>query len=113
MSTSANPAFQKYSPITQVTLHSSLKVAQAAGMLAPPLYIVATLVRRRPLTINHILRTSAASVVAGAGIGAGVGYLRLMNEPEVKIVDRMERLVSSRVRRRSGDKEPAAWALDI
>jgi hypothetical protein len=98
MSTSANPIFQKYSPTTQVTLHVSLKVAQAAGMLAPPLYIIATLARRRPLTVNRLMRASAVSVVAGAGVGTALGYLRLMNEPQDKIVDRMERLVSTSMR---------------
>lgn len=95
MSTSANPVFQKYSPLTQVTLHSSLKVAQAAGMIMPPVYIVATLARRRPLSINGIMKNAIASVVVGAGIGAGVGYARLVNQPEDKIVDRVNRLVSN------------------
>lgn len=96
MATSANPIFQNYSAKTQVTLHATVKVAQATSMLVPPLYIITTLARRRPISINAIMRNAATSVVIGAGIGTGVGYLRLKNEPQDKIDDRMERLVRIR-----------------
>jgi len=94
MATSANPAFQNLTPTTQVSLHSGLKVAQAAGMLAPPLYIVACLARKRPLSVNGVMRNAALSVIAGGAVGTGIGYARVMNQPEDKIVDRAQRLVS-------------------
>lgn len=95
MSTSANPAMQGYSPLTQISAHSALKMAQAAGMIVPPAYIVLTLGRRRPLTIAGLMRATTANTIAWAGIGGAGAYAYLQNQPEDKLVDRVQRLVSA------------------
>ena len=79
-----------------VVAHASLKTAQAASMIAPPLYLVVALVRRRGISINRLMRVTTGTVAAGAGIGAGMGYMRLRNEPDVALSDRVFRLVSVR-----------------
>lgn len=94
MATSANPAMQKYSARTQVIAHVSLKMAQTVAMIVPPVYVVATLARRRPFTIRGLMNTSTAWTTGGALAGVGIGYARLMNEPQAKIDDRAVRLVS-------------------
>ena len=68
-------------------------MAQVSGMFVPPVYIIYSVVRRR-FDVRRLMRISGASLAVGASLGAGVGYRRLSNEPEIKIIDRVERLVN-------------------
>jgi hypothetical protein len=97
MATSALPFFADKSPRTQVVAHTSLKMAQVAALAAPPLIIATSILRRNPLkpfTIKRLLNTTIAWTVAGAGAGGGVGYVKLMDEPETAILARVQKLVS-------------------
>ena len=77
-----------------VVAHASLKSAQATSMLAPPIYLAISLIRRRGFSIGRVMRVTTGSVAVGAGIGVGMGYMRLRNEPDVALSDRVFRLVS-------------------
>lgn len=96
MATSAYPAFASQSPRTQVIAHSSLRGAQVAAMVAPPLVILGTIFRPsllRPRSIKRVLNGVIKWTVIGAGAGGVVGWGKMRNEPETAILDRVERLV--------------------
>jgi hypothetical protein len=99
MATSSHPAMAKFDPTSQVIAHSSLKGAQAASMVAPPVYLVSSLILRRGsgFSIRHLMRYSTLGTAAGAGLGAAVGWVRLRTEPLVAIEDRVFRLVRPRI----------------
>lgn len=100
MSTSSNPTMAAMSPMTQMTAHVSLKMAQAASMIVPPVYLLSRLVRRgaSPFTIRRLMNVSTGSVIIGAGLGVGMSYGRLRNEPEIALIDRIERMVGVDIR---------------
>ncbi|KAK4686617.1 hypothetical protein P7C73_g3511, partial [Tremellales sp. Uapishka_1] len=95
-------------------MHVSLKMAQTASMLVPPLYILTSIVRRnpaKPFTISRLMRVSTVGVVAGGAVGAGMGYMRLANEPEAAVLDRTERLAANRTQVRTDDYSLIGAAL--
>jgi len=97
MSTSSNPTLAATSPTTQVILHSALKVAQTGGMIVPPVYLILSAVRgKKPFTIKRLMNASVLGVGAGAGVGAGLAALKLRDQSELAIIDRVERLVCPR-----------------
>ena len=96
MATSALPFFSDRTPRTQVIAHTSLKMAQTVSLIAPPLYIATAILRRNPLkpfSIKRLLNTTIGYTGLGAAAGAGVGYVRLMDESEPAILARVEKLV--------------------
>lgn len=80
-------------------MHVSLKMAQLTSMAVPPLYLVSSLILRRgrPFSINQLMRISAGSVIVGSGVGAVMGWGKLKDEPELAIIDRVERMVGSHI----------------
>lgn len=93
MATSSD-SFQFLTPRNQVCAHAALKVAQAASMIYPVAYIGLGLSRRRPMSVSRLMRGAQVSVLGGAGVGWGLGYLRLRDQSEEAIEDRVYRLVS-------------------
>jgi hypothetical protein len=97
MATSSHPFFAKQTPKTQVIAHVSLKMAQTVAMVTPPIFILASMIRRNPLkpfSIRRMLNTTTRATVLGAGVGGVMGYGRLMNQSDAAIMDRATRLVS-------------------
>ena len=71
-------------------------MAQTVSLIAPPLYIATAILRRNPLkpfSIKRLLNTTIGYTGLGAAAGAGVGYVRLMDESEPAILARVEKLV--------------------
>ena len=98
MATSSHPFFAKQTPKTQVIAHVSLKMAQTVAMVTPPIFILASMIRRNPLkpfSIRRMLNTTTRATVLGAGVGGVMGYGRLMNQSDAAILDRATRLVSA------------------
>jgi hypothetical protein len=95
MATSSYPSWKAREPLTQLMAHASLKTAQVAAMITPPIYLVTSLVIRRgkPFSVRQFMRTSTSWTVVGAGLGALMGYGRLRNEPDYALEDRVYRLV--------------------
>ncbi|KAL7425178.1 hypothetical protein Q5752_000866 [Cryptotrichosporon argae] len=103
MTTSASPLFATYSPHTQVVAHAALKTAQAAGMLVPPLYVAASLLRGRGFSARRLMRVSTGWVGGGAVLGAGMGWARLAGQTPESVVDRTERLRTNASQIRADD----------
>lgn len=95
MATSSYPSLSSLSPLNQVMAHSALKMSEAAGLLVPPIYIAASLIRRRGMgfSIRGLMRASTRGVVIGAPFGAAAAWGMLRNEPLVALEDRCFRLV--------------------
>ncbi|ORX37680.1 hypothetical protein BD324DRAFT_622852 [Kockovaella imperatae] len=87
-----NGHVQPEAGMSYMVAHASLKVAQTAGMIVPPAYLLFGLVRRNPLSVSRWMRASVGGVVAGAGLGAGMGYMRLRGETAAALEDRVVRL---------------------
>ena len=92
MATSAYPSLASQSPMTQMVAHASLKMAQALALISPPLHILVS-IRRGQFSVARLMRSSTRNALLGAGLGAALGYGRLMSQPEEAIIDRCERLV--------------------
>lgn len=60
---------------------------QYASIAAAPAYIVLTLVRRRPLTINSTLAATWAGGLTGAAAGYGTGYWNYKDLQDVKVTE--------------------------
>jgi hypothetical protein len=83
--------------LNSLVTHSALRTAQGFAVVAPPVYVVSSLILRRgrhPFSIRRLMATSVGSTLAGAGIGAGVGYVRLSNQGQLALDDRVLSLVS-------------------
>ncbi|RSH93259.1 hypothetical protein EHS25_007613 [Saitozyma podzolica] len=114
MATSYYPFWKSQSPRTQVIAHASLKAAQATAMLLPPLYLVSSLLIRRgtrPFSIARWMRVSTGGTVVGAGIGAGLGWLRLRDQPDYALEDRAYRLANNASQLRADDYSIIGAAL--
>ncbi|WWC65903.1 uncharacterized protein I303_108525 [Kwoniella dejecticola CBS 10117] len=90
--------FSSHPTETQVVLHSALRYAQIASMIAPPVYLLRTLIlRRRPFSVRSLMHTSIAWTGVGALGGAGLGY------GESAVRDRLIRIQSDAQQVRSND----------
>ncbi|KAG8936232.1 hypothetical protein FRC03_004970 [Tulasnella sp. 419] len=65
--------------------HHGIRGYQLASALAPPVYIVATLVRRKPFAINGMLRTTWLGAASGAVAGVGYGTVKYNEVDESKV----------------------------
>lgn len=86
----------------EILWHTGLKVAQAASLALPPLYIVASIIRQvrgHPsggFSLNRMLRATWMGGTALAVAAPPIAWqVKLKNEPTVAMVDRWERLVSA------------------
>ncbi|KAK6908870.1 hypothetical protein I203_102875 [Kwoniella mangroviensis CBS 8507] len=98
MSSSNTALFSSHPAETQVLLHSSLRYAQLASMIVPPIYLARTLVlRRRPFSVRGLMHTSILWTGVGAVAGAGSGY------GESAVRDRLIRIKADTQQTRSND----------
>ena len=82
--------------MNKLVTHSALRTAQGFALVAPPLYLVSSLILRRGrFSIRKLMTTSIGATTGGAALGAGVGYVRLMNEDQLGLDERILRMVSS------------------
>jgi len=86
-----------------VIRHSALKGYQTFSLITPPVYIVASLVRRRPFYINRLLRATWVGGVAGTATGAALGWARLRNADAASIKDRKLRIEYNQTQIRNDD----------
>lgn len=94
--TPSAPLFFSHTPRTQLLLHSALSSAELFAAFTPPVYLISTLVlRRRPFSIRRLMYNSMGGVLAGAAVGGGYAYLRGMREGELKVRERLARVVGS------------------
>ncbi|WWC92852.1 uncharacterized protein L201_007813 [Kwoniella dendrophila CBS 6074] len=90
--------FSSQQPGTQVILHSSLRYAQIASMIIPPVYLLRTLVlRRKPFSVRGLMHTSILWTGLGGLAGAGLGY------GESAVRDRLIRIKADVQQTRSND----------
>jgi len=55
---------------------------QVASLIAPPAYIITSLLRRRGLSVNRVLRATWVGGAGGAAAGAAYGWAEGLNNPE-------------------------------
>lgn len=94
--TPSAPLFFSHTPGTQLLLHSALSSAELFAAFTPPVYLISTLVlRRRPISIRRLMYNSMGGVLAGAAVGGGYAYLRGWRGGELKVRERVARVVGS------------------
>lgn len=96
-STSNSGSFlDNLSPKGQLTAHQSLATAQVTSFILPPAYLIYSIGKGQGLYIRKWMGFSIASALAGAAIGAGIGYARTTQESDVNALAQVNSLVRAR-----------------
>lgn len=95
MAAVSNSMTQKLSYKQQLTAHQALKTAQASSFILPPAYLIYSIGKGQGLYVRKWMGFSIASVVAGALVGAGIGYARTSQESDVEAAAQVNSLVSA------------------
>ncbi|KAG8934197.1 hypothetical protein FRC01_004530 [Tulasnella sp. 417] len=82
---------------------SAFRGFQYASIAAAPAYIILTLVRRRPLTINSTLAATWTGGLTGAAAGYGVAYWNYKDLHDVKVTEAWAMLAYNRQQVRLND----------
>ncbi|WVQ78977.1 hypothetical protein IAT38_001069 [Cryptococcus sp. DSM 104549] len=85
------PLFFRYSPRTQLILHSALSSAELFSAIAPPAFLISSLVlRKQRFSVRRLMYASIGGTSLGAGLGAGYGFVRGVGAGDGEVMARLE-----------------------